>query len=101
MAARTLQIVEKDIKRVKRAERKLRSNYNAVHRHLARFGGIDGLPKKGKPVPTVAPKLSTYVRMQREISKSLAICLNELKSLEVERVALTAAESEKDDEYSL
>jgi hypothetical protein len=104
---RTLQVVEKDIRRVRRAEKKLRSNWNHIHRNLATFGGLVGLPQKGDDAVAAAckankpPTVSVYLRHQREVGKALELCAKELKSLEVERVALTAAESEKDDEYTL
>ena len=51
MAARTLAVVERDLKRVRRAERRIRRDWNAVHRYLARNGGIEGLPKKNERRP--------------------------------------------------
>lgn len=98
---RTLEVVERDLKRVKRAEKKLRSNYNHIHRYLAKHGGIDGLPKKGEPEPAKPPKLSVYVRHQREISKSLKICLDELRTLTAEKAALELQVRETTDAYAL
>jgi hypothetical protein len=105
---RTLQVVEKDLRRVRRAEKRIRRDWNSIHRYLAKNGGVEGLPKKGAPVDAVLaecggkpPKLSTYVGLQREISKSLKICVAELKSLEAEKVALALQVAETKDEYSL
>src|ERR1700682_1217770 len=98
---RTLNEVVRDISRTKRAERKVRRNWNLVTRSLAKDGALVGLPKKGEPEPKEKPKLSVYVRHQRELQKSLRIFADTLKELEIERTALTAAEVEKDDEYNL
>lgn len=101
MAARTVEIVERDIKRVKRAEGRLRRDWNVVHRNLAKFGGIEGLPKKGEPASEAPPKLSVYVRHQRELAKALRICSDELKALEAEKTALSLQVDETRSEYAL
>ncbi len=99
--ARSLEVVERDLRRVKRAEKKLRGNYNAIHRYLAKNGGIEGLPKKGEQPSGKPPKLSVYVRHQREISKSLKICLDELRTLTAEKAALELQVNEAHDDYAL
>jgi hypothetical protein len=99
---RTIAVVEKDLRRVRRAEKRVRRDWNFVNRKLAKDGAIDGLPKDaveaacGKP-----PKLSPLVGWLRELSKSLKILIAELKSLEAEKVALTVQVEEKDSDYSL
>jgi hypothetical protein len=98
---RTLAVVDRDLKRVRRAERKLRANYNAVHRYLAKNGGIEGLPKKGEPPSDKPTKLSVYVRHQREISKALKICLDESRALVAEKAALELQVKEAHDDYAL
>lgn len=98
---RNLAIVCRDLKRVRRAERKLRRNYNAIHRYLARNGGLEGLPKRGEEPSGKPPKLSVYIRHQREISKALKICLDEARTLEAEKAALELQVKETSDEYAL
>jgi len=98
---RTLEVVERDLRRVKRAEKKLRSNYNAIHRYLAKEGGIEGLPKKDELPSGKPPKLSVYVRHQREISKALKICLDEVRTLAAEKAALELQVRETTDAYAL
>jgi hypothetical protein len=98
---RTLPEVERDINRMKRAERKVRRHWNAVTRKLAAEGALVGMPVKGQPEPTEKPKLSVYVRHQREISKSLKICADALKALDAEKVALALQVAETKDEYDI
>jgi hypothetical protein len=60
------------------------------------------MPVKGQPEPTGKPTVSVYLRHQRELSKALKICVDELKSLEAEKVARTVQVMQaKDDTYAL
>jgi hypothetical protein len=101
MAARTLATVERDLKRVRRAERRIRRDWNAVHRYLARNGGLEGLPKKGEPPTGKPPKLSSYIGNQRELKKSLKICMDEIRDLTAEKSALELQVKEAHDDYAL
>lgn len=98
---RTLEIVERDLKRTKRAEGKLRKNLAGVMRDIAREGGVDGLPKRGEPVPAAKPKVSTNLRLLREVTKALKICLDEVRTLAAEKAALELQVKEAHDDYAL
>jgi hypothetical protein len=101
MAARTLQIVERDLRRARRAEKRLRRNLATVLRTIAKEGGVEGEPKKGFPNPSVKPRVSPSLRTLREVTKALKIVTDEIRNLVAEKNALELQVKETTDEYSL
>ena len=89
------------LEEVRRAEREIRQNWNAVRRYLAKNGGLEGLPKKGEPPTGKPPKLSGYIRHQRELQKALKICTDEIRGLAAEKAALELQVKEAHDDYAL
>jgi hypothetical protein len=87
--------VERDIKRTKRAERKLRKNLAATLREIAKKGGVETETSNGKP------KVAGSLRILRELNKALGICLADLKSYNAERAALELVIKENESEYAL
>jgi hypothetical protein len=98
---RTVEIVQRDLNRTKRAEGKLRKNLAGIMRDIAREGGVDGLPKKGQPAPSAKPKVSTNLRLLREVTKALKTCVDEGRTLAAEKAALELQVKEAHDDYAL
>ena len=94
---RDLVAVERDLRRMKRAERRLRRDWNAVHRKIAREGGLMPAAEAHDGKARVRETL----RQQRELNKALKIATDEIRSLLAEKAALELQVKELNDEYSL
>jgi DNA-binding helix-hairpin-helix protein with protein kinase domain len=92
---RTLKAVERDLKRARRAERRLRHDWDVVTRDIAASGGlVSGNDPKDR-------RVSPLLRQQRELDKARKIQAAEIKQLNAELVALEAQAKDKPDEYAL
>jgi hypothetical protein len=92
---RTLNAVERDLKRVRRAERRLRHDWDVVTRDIAANGGlVSGQSPEDR-------RVSPLLRQQRELVKARGILTAELKALNAEKAALEAQAAESTSDYVL
>jgi hypothetical protein len=96
---RTLKRVEADIARNKRAQRRVRMDWDLVNRKLIKDGAL--VEAEGGPTSMGGVKVSPLVRQLKELDTARKILAAELKALGAEKAALEAQAAEATSDYAL
>jgi hypothetical protein len=94
MAARTIEAVERDLRRAGRAVSRLRRDVNRLTRDIAKNGGV--VPNGSNGVLKASPAL----RQLREINRAIKHFGSVIKLLDEEKATMTVKVEEKADAYN-